>query len=107
MPEEVQGAAAVAEVGGVPDGFGDKVLGAADGFKGGVAENEEAEERRGEGAAGAVGGGGVEVIAGEAVDFAGGETEDVGGLGVVAGGGDDVQVRVAPRESVGGGFGFG
>ena len=106
MPEEVEGAAAVAEGGGVANGFGDEVLGAADGFNGSVSEDEEGEERGGEGAAGAVGGGGVEVVAGEAVDLAGGQAEDVGGLGVVAGGGDDVEVGVAGGESVGGGFCF-
>ena len=37
----------------------------------------------------------VEVLAGEPVDFSGGETEDVGGLGVVAGGGYDVEVGMA------------
>ncbi len=106
MPEEVEGAAAVAEGGGVANGFGDEVLGAADGFDGGVAQDKEGEERGGEGAAGAVRGGGVEVVAGEAMDFAGGKAEDVGGLGVVAGCGDDVEVGVAGGESVGGGFCF-
>ena len=58
MPEEVEGAFAVAEVGGV-----------ADGFDGGVAKEEMAEEGGGEGAAGAVGGGGIEVLAGEPVEI--------------------------------------
>lgn len=97
----------MAEVGGVADGFGDEVLGSANGFDGGIAEEEEREERGGEGAAGSVGGGGFEVLADEPVDFSGGETEDVGGLGVIAGGGDDVEVGVAASESVGGGFGVG
>ena len=47
------------------------------------------------------------MFADETVDFAGGETEDVGRLGVVAGGGDDVKVRMAESECVGGGFGLG
>lgn len=72
VPEEVEGAAAVAKVGSVADGFGDEMLGAADGFDGSVAEDEEAEERGGEGAASSVGRGGVDVFAGKAVDFAGG-----------------------------------
>jgi len=69
MPEEVEGAFAVAEVGGVPDGFGDEVFRVADGFDGGVAEDEVAEEGGGKGAAGAVGGGGVEVLTGEPVEI--------------------------------------
>jgi hypothetical protein len=54
-------------------------------------------QRRAEekGAAGAVGGGGFEVLAGEPVDISRGEAEEVGGLGVVAGGGDDVEVGVS------------
>ena len=47
------------------------------------------------------------MFADEAVDFAGGETEEVGGLGVVAGGCDDVKVGMAVSERVGGGFGLG
>lgn len=105
VPEEIEGAPAVSEVGGVVDGFGDEVLGSADGFDGGVAEDEETEERGGEGAAGSVGGGGFDVLADEPVDFSGGETEEVGGLGVVAGGDDDVKVGVPASESVGRGFG--
>ena len=54
-----------------------------------------------------MGGGGFQVLAGEAVDFSGGQAEDVGGLGVVAGGGYDVEVGVALGQGVGGGFGFG
>jgi hypothetical protein len=69
VSEEVEGAFALAEVGGVADGFGDEVFGSADGFDGCVAEDEEAEERGGEGAAGAVGGGGFDVLAGEPVDI--------------------------------------
>ena len=34
----------MAEVGGAADGFGDVVLGSADGFDRGVAEDEETEE---------------------------------------------------------------
>ena len=94
VPEEIEGAFAVAEIGGVADGLGDEVLGSADGIDGGVAEDEEAEESGGEGAAGAMGGGGVDVLAGEPVDNSRGETEEVGGLVVVAGRGDDVKVRV-------------
>ena len=97
----------MAEAGGVAEGFGDEVFCAADGFDGCVAEDEEAEEGGGEGAAGSVGGGGMDVRADEAVDFAGGEAEDVGGLGAVAGGDDDVEMRVAGGEDVGGGFGVG
>ena len=89
------------------DGFGDEVLSAADSLDGGVAQDEETEERGGEGAAGSMGRGGVDVLAGKAMDFAGWEAEDVGGLGVVAGGGDDVEVRVPASQGVGGGFGFG
>ena len=55
MPEEIEGALAVAEVGCATDAFGDEVFGASDGFDGGVAEDEQAKERGGEGAAGAVG----------------------------------------------------
>lgn len=62
----------MAQVGGLADGFGDEVFGAADGFYGGVAKDQEAEERGGEGAAGAVGGGGFNVFAGEPVDISGG-----------------------------------
>lgn len=94
VPEEIEGSFAVAEVGGSTDGFGDEVLGSANGFDRGVAEEEETEERGGEGAAGSVGGGGFEVLADEPVDFSGGETEEVRGLGVVSGGGDDVEVGV-------------
>ena len=95
------------EVGGSADGFGDEVLGAAYRFDGGVAEDEETEERGGEGTAGSVGRGGLNVFADEAVELAGGETEYVGRLGVVAGGGDDVKVRMAASECMGGGFGLG
>jgi hypothetical protein len=69
MSEEVEGTFAVAKVGSVADGFGDEVFGSANSFDGIVAEDEVAEERRGEGAAGAVGGGGIQVLAGEPVDF--------------------------------------
>ena len=93
--ERCEGSFAVAEGGGVADGFGDEVLGSADGFDGSVTEDEKAEEGGGEGATCAVGGGGVDVFSGEPVDISGGETEDVGGLGVVAGGGYYVEVRVA------------
>ena len=95
VPEEVEWAFALAEVGGVADGFGDKVLGSANGFDGCVAEDEEAEEGGGEGAAGAVGGGGIVVLAGEPVEISGGEEEEVGGLGLISGGDDDVEVGVA------------
>ncbi len=57
MPEEVEGAFALALFGGLADGFGDEVFGAADGFDGACAEEEVAEEGGGEGAAGSVGGG--------------------------------------------------
>ena len=106
VPEEIEGALAVTEVGGSADSFGDEVLGAAYRFDGGVSEDEETEERGGEGAAGAVGRGGLNVFSDETVDFAGGETEDVGRLGVVAGGGDDVKVGMAESERVCGGFGL-
>jgi hypothetical protein len=94
-PEEVEGTFTAAKVGGVADGFGDKVFGFADGFDGGGAKNEVAEEGGGKGATGAVGGGGLEVLAGEPVEISGGEAEEVDGLGLVAGGGDDVEVGVA------------
>ena len=94
MPKEVEGAFAVAEVRGIAYGFGDEVLGVADGFDGGVAKEEMAEEGGGKGAAGAVGGGGIEVLAGEPVEISRGEAEEVGGLGMVSGGGDDVEVGV-------------
>ena len=71
VPEEVEWAFALAEVGGVADGFGDKVLGSANGFDGCVAEDEEAEEGGGEGAAGAVGGGGFYPVTREFVELAG------------------------------------
>ena len=95
------------EVGGSVDGFGDEVFGSSDGFDGGVAEDEETEESGGKGAAGSVGGGRLDVLADEPVDFSGGEAEEVGGLGVVSGGGDDVEMGVAESEDVGGGFGLG
>ena len=95
VPEQVEGTFAVAEVGGVPDGFGDEVFGSADGFDGGVAKDEVAEEGGGKGAAGAVGGGGIEVLAGEPVEISRGEAEEVGGLGLVAGRGYDVEVGVS------------
>lgn len=95
------------DIRGVADGFEDEVLGSANGFDGGVAEDEEAEEGGGEGTAGAVGGGGFEVLAGESVDLSGGQAEDVRGLGVVAGRGDDVEMGVAEGQGVGGGFRFG
>ena len=69
VPAEVEGTFAVTEVGGVADGFGDEVLGSADSFDGGVAEDEEAEQRGGEGAAGSVGGGRFDVLAGESVNI--------------------------------------
>jgi hypothetical protein len=72
VPEEVEGAFAVAEVWGVPDGFGYEVFGVADGFDGGIAEDEVAEEGGRKSAAGAVGGGGIEVLAGVPVDISGG-----------------------------------
>ena len=62
----------MAKVGGAMDGFGDEVLGSSDGFDGGVSEDEETEERGGEGAASSVGGGGFDVLADEPVDFSGG-----------------------------------
>ena len=95
MPEEVEGAFAVSEVGSVADGFGDEMFGVADGFDGGIAKEEVAEEGGGEGAAGAVGGGGLEVLAGEPVEISGGEAEEVGGLGLVSGRDDDVEVGVS------------
>ena len=107
VPEEIEGTLAMTEVGGSADSFGDEVLGAAYRFDRGVAEDEETEKRGGEGAAGAVGRGGLNVFSDETVNFAGGETEYVGRLGVVAGGGDDVKVRMAASECVGGGFGLG
>lgn len=107
MPEEVEGTFAVAEVGGVADGFGDKVFGVADGLDGGIAEDEVAEEGGGEGASGAVSGGGVEVLAGEPVEISRGEAEDIGGLGMVSGGGDDVEMGVPGGQMPGGELGLG
>jgi hypothetical protein len=94
VSEEVDGTSAVAKVGGVADGFDDELFGAANGFDRVVAKDEVAEERGGKSAAGAVGGGGFNVLAGEPVDISRGQTEEVGGLSVVAGGGDDVEVGV-------------
>jgi hypothetical protein len=54
------------------NGLGDKVFGSADGLDGIVTENEVAKEGGRESAAGAVGGGGIYVLAGEPVDFSGG-----------------------------------
>ena len=85
----------MSEVGSVADGFGDEMFGVADGFDGGVAKEEMAEEGGGEGAAGAVGGGGLEVLAGEPVKISGGEAEEVGVLGLVSGRDDDVEVGVS------------
>ena len=107
VPEEIERAFAMTEVGGSADSFGDEVLGAAHRFDGGVAEDEETEERGGESAAGAVGRVGLNVFSDETVDFAGGETEDVGRLGVVASGGNDVKVGMAESECVCGSFGLG
>jgi len=59
----------MAEVWGVPDGFGDEVFGVANGFDRAVAQDEVAEEGGRKGAAGAVGGGGIEVLAGVPVDI--------------------------------------
>jgi hypothetical protein len=70
VPEEIEGALAVAEVWCATDGFGDEVLGTADSLDRGIAEDEETEERGGEGAASSVGRGGLDVFADEAVDFA-------------------------------------
>ena len=95
MPEKIKGAFAVAEVWGVPDGFGDEVFGVANGFDRAVAQDEVAEEGGRKGAAGAVGGGGFDVLAGEPVEISRGEAEEVGGLGMVSGGGDDVEVGVS------------
>ena len=97
----------MAEVGGVADGFGDEVFGSADGFGGCVAEDEVAEEGGGEGAAGAVGGGGIEVLAGEPVEISRGEAEEIGGLGMISGGGDDVEMGVSGGEILDGGLGLG
>lgn len=66
-----------------------------------------AEEGGGEGAAGAMDGGGREVFADVPVDFSGRQAKDVGGLGVVAGSGYDVEMGVALGQSMGCGFGFG
>ena len=72
-----------------------------------MAEDEVCEQGAGEGAAGAVGVAGFDVLALEVVDFTGGETKEVGGVEGVAGRGDDVQVRVALGQRVGCGFRFG
>ena len=66
---EVERASAVTKSGGMANGLGDKVFGSADGLDRIVAENEVAEESGGKGAASAVGGGGIYVLAGEPVDF--------------------------------------
>ena len=42
-----------------------------------------------------MGGGGIEVLAGVPVDISGGEAEQIGRLGVIAGGRDDVEVGVS------------
>jgi hypothetical protein len=107
MPEEVEGASAVSGVGGVADGFGDEVLRVTDRFDGGVAKEEVAEEGGGEGAAGAMSGGGLEVLAGEPVDISRGEEEEIGGLGLISGGGDDVEVGVSGGQMFYGGLRFG
>lgn len=96
----------MAEAGGSAEGFGYVALGGVDGGYGSVAHDEPAENGGGEGAARAVGGGGVDMLAGEAMDLAGSQAEQVGGVGLVAGGDDDVQARVAGGQGVGGGFGF-
>ena len=47
------------------------------------------------------------MLAGEAVDFSGWETEDVGGLGAVAARGYDVEMRIIFSQGVGRGLGLG
>lgn len=104
-PEEIEGSTALTKSRGAAEGFRDEVFCTSDCFNGCVTENEEAEESGGEGAAGAVGGGGVDVLANEAVDLPGWKPEDVGGLRTVSGGGDDAEVRVTGGECAEGSFG--
>jgi len=47
------------------------------------------------------------VLAGEPVDISRGETEEVGGLGLVSGGGDDVEVGVSGGQMLDGGLSLG
>ena len=107
MPEEVEGTSSVAQGWGVSDGLGNEVFGVADGLDGGVAEDEMAEEGGGKGAAGAVGGGGIEVLSGKPVEIFRGESQKIGGLGLVSGGGHDVEVGVSGGQMLDGGLGLG
>ena len=106
-PEEVQWSLSVAEAGRSAKGFRYIALGGVNGGDRGVAQDEAAEQGRREGAAGAVRGGGRDVLAVEAVDFARREAKEIGGLGVVSAGGNDMKVRVPGGEGVGCGLGFG
>ena len=47
------------------------------------------------------------MLAGEPVDFSGRKTEEVGGLGLVASGCDDMKMGVSMGKEMGGGFGLG
>jgi hypothetical protein len=59
------------EAGRAAEGFRYIALGGVNGCDRGIAHDEAAEQGRREGTAGAVRGGGRDVLAGEAVDFAG------------------------------------
>src|SRR6266851_5748953 len=99
-PEVVEGAVAVADGAGGADGLGYVLLGSLSGCVGGVAQDEAAQEGAGEGAAGPVGGGGDDVFAGEPVDLACGDEEEVVRRIEVAGGGEDVEIGVGSLELV-------
>lgn len=92
-------------VGGL-DGLGYIGFGGGDCLSGGVAGDKPGQERGGEGAAGSVGGAGLDAMAGEpALGTVGGAKEVVGWI-EVASGNDEVEAGIAGGEA-GGGFGNG
>lgn len=87
-------------------GFGYIGFGVGDSFGGGVANDQPCEERRGEGAAGSVGGAGLDALAGEPALFPICGSEEVVGRVEVAPSDDEVEAGIAGSEA-GGGLGNG
>jgi len=82
----------------LPYRLSDKALGRTDGCYWGVAQHQPAKQRRGEGAACAMGGAALDTFACKVLQLAAGQAQQIGGRLGIAAGDDDVQMRMTPRQ---------
>ncbi len=101
VPEKVERPLSMTQVGGITNGFRDKVFGPSDGLHRGVAKDQMTEQRGGKRATRTMGGVGFDVVPGVPMHFSRRQQKEIGGLRVIAGGGNNVQMGVPLRQCVG------